>query len=53
MRLTSAGRAAVDGALDGLLAREQALLAALGSDDQQRLANLLRTLVVPFEEDVR
>jgi DNA-binding MarR family transcriptional regulator len=53
VRLTPAGRTAVDGALEGLLGREQTLLAALGRDDQRRLADLLRTLVVPFEDEGR
>jgi DNA-binding MarR family transcriptional regulator len=47
--LTVAGRVTVDGALDGLLAREQALLAGLDAAEQSTLARLLRTLVVPFE----
>ncbi len=52
VRLTSAGRRTVDGALEGLLHREQALLAGLDSTDQKQLANLLRALVVPFETDL-
>jgi len=51
VRLTPAGRATVDGALDGLLSRERDLLAALDAPQQRRLATLLRTLVVPFESD--
>ncbi|HET9827341.1 MAG TPA: MarR family transcriptional regulator [Nocardioidaceae bacterium] len=47
--LTVAGRVTVDGALEGLLAREQALLAGLDAAQQGTLARLLRTLVVPFE----
>ncbi len=50
VRLTGTGRSTVDGALDGLLGRERALLAGLGDEDQQVLARLLRTLVVGFEE---
>lgn len=49
VRLTDAGRATVDGALAGLLERERDLLAGLGATDQQRLAGLLRQLVLPFE----
>jgi len=49
VRLTGSGRATVDGALAGLLERERDLLAGLGGPDQERLAQLLRTLVVPFE----
>jgi DNA-binding MarR family transcriptional regulator len=47
--LTVAGRVTVDGALEGLLAREQALLAGLDAAQQSTLARLLHTLVVPFE----
>jgi DNA-binding MarR family transcriptional regulator len=49
VRLTDAGRSAVDGALEELLAREGDLLQALTADDRQSLAALLKTLVVPFE----
>jgi DNA-binding MarR family transcriptional regulator len=52
VRLTDAGRTTVDGALEGLLGREQALLGGLAADEQRVLAGLLRSLVVPFEEDV-
>ena len=51
VRLTGEGRTTVDGALEGLLARERDLLAGLNATDQRRLAGLLRTLVVPFERD--
>ena len=50
VRLTRAGRFTVDGALEGLLDREQALLAGLDKTEQRKLAGLLRTLVVPFED---
>jgi DNA-binding MarR family transcriptional regulator len=50
VRLTDAGRVAVDAALDGLLAHERGLLAALSAADRARLAELLRTLVQPFDE---
>ena len=49
VRLTSAGRTTVDGALEGLLSRERALLAGLDAADQALLADLLHTLVAPFE----
>jgi DNA-binding MarR family transcriptional regulator len=49
VRLTTAGRAAVDGALDALLGREQELLAALPADDAAGLADALRTLSRPFD----
>jgi hypothetical protein len=39
----------VDGALAGLLARERDLLAGLKPAEHARLADLLRRLVVPFE----
>jgi DNA-binding MarR family transcriptional regulator len=51
VRLTPAGRTTVDGALEGLLTREQALLAGLDGAEQRRLAALLRALVLPFEEE--
>jgi DNA-binding MarR family transcriptional regulator len=50
VRLTRPGRLTVDGALEGLLNRERALLGGLDETDQRRLAGLLRTLVVPFED---
>ena len=50
VRLTDAGRVAVDAALDGLLDHERGLLAALSDADRARLATLLRTLVRPFDE---
>ena len=50
VRLTDTGRAAVDAALDDLLAHERRLLAALPAADRARLAELLRTLVQPFDE---
>ena len=52
VRLTGSGRSTVDGALEGLLLREQALLAGLDATDQKRLAGLLRDLVVPFETGI-
>ena len=51
VRLTRAGRNAVDAALDALLVRERELLAGLGERDAARLAHLLRTLVAPFDSD--
>lgn len=51
VRLTDRGRTTVDGALSGLLDRERDLLGGLDPADQQRLAALLRTLVLPFERD--
>jgi DNA-binding MarR family transcriptional regulator len=51
VRLTDQGRTTVDGALSGLLDRERDLLGGLDPADQQRLAALLRALVLPFERD--
>ncbi len=51
VRLTDAGRATVDGALAGLLDRERELLTGLDGAEQDRLAALLRSLVVVFETD--
>jgi len=50
VRLTDKGRSKVDGALSGLLERERELLAGLNVTNQNRLASLLRNLVLPFEE---
>lgn len=49
VRLTDSGRVRVDAALEGLLAREQVLVARLSQRDTERLANLLRTVVTPFD----
>jgi len=51
VRLTTRGKEAVDSALADLLEREQELLAALSSRQQEQLSGLLRSLVVPFETD--
>ena len=48
VRLTPAGKAAVDAAFEELLAAENALLADLPDADRDRLAALLRTLLAPF-----
>jgi DNA-binding MarR family transcriptional regulator len=50
VRLTDQGRSAVDGALEGLLARERDLLGGLNGADHKRLASLLRALTAPFEQ---
>ncbi|SDQ49230.1 DNA-binding transcriptional regulator, MarR family [Thermostaphylospora chromogena] len=47
--LTEAGRTRVDAAFTDLLRREQALLAALPHRDRRTLADLLRTLLAPFD----
>jgi DNA-binding MarR family transcriptional regulator len=49
VRLTDAGRSTVDGALSALLDRERELLSGLAPAEQEQLAGLLRSLVVPFE----
>lgn len=49
VRLTPKGRAKVDAALADLLARERTLLDALTPRQRTTLANLLRTLVTPFD----
>ena len=48
VRLTPAGKAAVDAAFDALLAAEHQLLADLPPGQQRDLANLLRRLLAPF-----
>ena len=47
--LSERGRSVVDAALTDLLDRERALLAALSDDQRSVLADLLRTLLVPFD----
>lgn len=49
VRLTAAGRAAVDGALASLLVEEDRLLSGLDDTDRQRLSELLRALMLRFE----
>jgi DNA-binding MarR family transcriptional regulator len=49
VRLTPAGRELADDALAGLLKNERELLAALSADRLAELADLLRTLTVPFD----
>ena len=47
--LSTAGRGRVDDALTDLLAHERAILAALSPADQDQLADLLRSLTLPFD----
>lgn len=47
--LSHAGRGRVDDALTDLLAHERAILAALSPAEQDQLADLLRSLTVPFD----
>ena len=49
VRLTEAGRRRVDDAFAGLLDRERELLGSLTASDRTRLADLLRSLVAPFD----
>lgn len=51
VRLTAAGRAAVDHALESLLARERRLLGPLSPSERNQLAALLRRLLEPFDVD--
>ena len=48
--LSERGQAVVDAAFIDLLERERALLASLGEDQRQVLADQLRTLLIPFDE---
>jgi DNA-binding MarR family transcriptional regulator len=50
VRLTEAGRVAVDAALADLLAAERELLAGMAEDDQHQLAQTLRRLLVVYAE---
>lgn len=49
VRLSTAGRKAVDGALEALLIREKALLAGLSTGQAATLTDALRTLSLPFD----
>ncbi len=48
VRLTASGKRTVDGAFETLIERERGLLAQLGEADRQRLAVLLKRLMVPL-----
>src|SRR5487761_691781 len=48
--LSERGQAVVDAAFIDLLERERALLAGLGPEQRRVLTDLLRTLLVPFDE---
>lgn len=47
--LTERGQEVVDAALTDLLNREQALLTGLGENQRLQLADMLRTLLAPFD----
>ena len=49
--LTDRGREQVDAALADLLSRERALLAGLNIGERRRLADLMRILLAPFDND--
>ncbi len=49
VRLTTQGRSRVDAALAGLLEHERLLLEGLSKSERATLADLLRTVVTPFE----
>ena len=51
VRLTTAGKLAVDGAFETLLDSERQLLASLSRQDHRTLADLLRQLMGPFRAD--
>jgi DNA-binding MarR family transcriptional regulator len=52
VQLTQSGKSAVDRALDELLAREKLLLATVSKADRDKLANVLRDIVLPFDEEL-
>jgi len=49
VQLTAAGRRRVDGALQDLVQREDAILGALDPTERATLAGLLRRVVAPFD----
>jgi DNA-binding MarR family transcriptional regulator len=51
VQLTQSGKSAVDRALEELLSREQSLLATVSKAEQEKLANVLRSIVLPFDEE--
>jgi len=51
VQLTQSGKSAVDRALDELLAREKSLLATVSKADRDKLADVLRAIVLPFDEE--
>ena len=51
VQLTRKGRRRVDAALEGLLEQERRLLDGLTLRQRSSLANLLRTVVAPFDDD--
>jgi DNA-binding MarR family transcriptional regulator len=51
VQLTQSGKSAVDRALEELLAREKSLLATISKTDREKLASVLRNIVLPFDEE--
>ncbi|KWW99094.1 MarR family transcriptional regulator [Carbonactinospora thermoautotrophica] len=51
VRLTAEGKERVDAALADLLSHERQILASLREDERATLADLLRRLVAPFDEN--
>lgn len=51
VQLTQSGKSAVDRALEELLSREKQLLATVSKVDREKLANVLRDIVLPFDEE--
>ena len=50
VQLTAEGLARVDAALSDLLTREQSILGTLTLEERVALADLLRTLIAPFDQ---
>jgi DNA-binding MarR family transcriptional regulator len=51
VQLTANGKSAVDRALEELLVRENNLLASISIADRTKLATILKTIVMPFDEE--
>lgn len=51
VQLTQSGKSAVDRALEELLSREKQLLATVSKVDREKLANVLRDIVLPFDKE--
>lgn len=51
VQLTQAGLNAVDAALTDLLDRERILLKSISSGERAQLADVLRTIVLPFDQE--
>ena len=51
VQLTTQGKSAVDRALDELLEREHNLLSKVAKSDRDKLAAVLRDVVLPFDND--